>query len=84
MLGGDVSCRIPHRVRDGYGIRDYMVDEAADDGVGLIITCDNGISALGAAKRAKELGIKYILTDHHEVPDKKAGRVGLRSYGDPN
>lgn len=70
MLGGEVSCRIPHRVKDGYGIRDYMVDEAADDGVGLIITCDNGISALGAAKRAKELGIKYILTDHHEVPDK--------------
>ena len=32
MLGGEVSCRIPHRVKDGYGIRDYMVDEAADDG----------------------------------------------------
>lgn len=70
MLGGDVSCRIPHRVRDGYGIRDYMVDEAADDGVGLIITCDNGISAVSAADRAKELGLTYILTDHHEVPDR--------------
>lgn len=54
-------------------IRDYMVDEAADDGVGLIITCDNGIAALGAAKRAKELGIKYILTDHHEVPGQGRG-----------
>ena len=70
MLGGDVTCRIPHRVSDGYGIRDYMVDEAADEGVGLIITCDNGISAVSAADRAKELGITYILTDHHEVPDK--------------
>ena len=61
MLGGEVSCRIPHRVKDGYGIRDYMVDEAKEDGIGLIITCD--------ASRAKELGITYILTDHHEVPD---------------
>lgn len=68
MLGGDVSYRIPHRVRDGYGIRDYMVDEAYSDGIGTIITCDNGISATGAAIRAKELGIKYIITDHHEVP----------------
>lgn len=70
MLGGDVSCRIPHRVKDGYGIRDYMVDEAADDGIGLIITCDNGISAVSAAQRARESGITYILTDHHEVPDR--------------
>ena len=69
MLRGEVSCRIPHRVRDGYGIRDYMVDEAKEDGIGLIITCDNGISAVSAANRAKELGITYILTDHHEVPD---------------
>lgn len=69
MLGGEVSCRIPHRVKDGYGIRDYMVDEAKEDGIGLIITCDNGISAVSAASRAKELGITYILTDHHEVPD---------------
>lgn len=69
MLGGEVSCRIPHRVKDGYGIRDYMVDEAKAEGIGLIITCDNGISAVSAASRAKELGITYILTDHHEVPD---------------
>ena len=57
MLGGEVSCRIPHRAKDGYGIRDYMVDEAKEDGIGLIITCDNGISAVSAASRAKELGI---------------------------
>lgn len=68
MLGGDVSYRIPHRVKDGYGIRAYMVDEAHNDGIEVIITCDNGISAVDAAQRAKELGIVYILTDHHEVP----------------
>ena len=75
MLGGDVSCRIPHRVKDGYGIRDYMVDEALDEGVGLIITCDNGISAVEAADRAKEAGITYILTDHHEVPSKDGKEI---------
>lgn len=75
MLGGEVSCRIPHRVKDGYGIRDYMVDEAKEDGIGLIITCDNGISAVSAASRAKELGITYILTDHHEVPDNNGTEI---------
>lgn len=68
MLGGKADYRIPHRVKDGYGIRSYMVDEAYNCGAGLVITCDNGISATDAAFRAKELGIKYILTDHHEVP----------------
>lgn len=68
MLGGDADYRIPHRVKDGYGIRSYMVDEAYSDGIKTIITCDNGISAVDAALRAKELGITYILTDHHEVP----------------
>ena len=68
MLGGNVDYRIPHRVKDGYGIRSYMVDEAYFDKAGTIITCDNGISATDAARRAKELGITYILTDHHEVP----------------
>lgn len=68
LLGGNVDYRIPHRIKDGYGIRSYMVDEAYNDRVGMIITCDNGISAVDAALRAKELGITYILTDHHEVP----------------
>ena len=68
MLGGNADYRIPHRVKDGYGIRSYMVDEAYSDGAGTIITCDNGISATDAALRAKELDITYILTDHHEVP----------------
>jgi len=68
MLGGNVDYKIPHRVKDGYGIRSYMVDEAYNCGAGAIITCDNGISAPDAALRAKELGMKYILTDHHEVP----------------
>ena len=67
-LGADVTWRIPHRVRDGYGIRGYMAEEAKADGVDTIITCDNGISATDAISRAKELEMTVIVTDHHEVP----------------
>lgn len=67
-LGGDVIWRLPHRVRDGYGIRDYMVEEAVERGADTIITCDNGISALAAAEKAREAGVTYIITDHHEIP----------------
>ena len=77
MLGGDVCYRIPHRVKDGYGIRDYMVDEAKELSVETIITCDNGISAVSAGERAKELGITYVITDHHEVPTDEAGNEKL-------
>ena len=66
-LGGQVSYQIPHRQRDGYGIRSYMAEQAASEGVDTIVTCDNGISAIDAIKRAKELGLTVVLTDHHEV-----------------
>lgn len=68
-LNGQADIAIPNRVTDGYGMNPEMVEEAARDGVGLIITCDNGIKANEAAQRAKELGIKLIITDHHEIPD---------------
>lgn len=68
MLGGNAGYRIPHRVKDGYGIRDYMAQEAYEDGYTTILTCDNGISAVSAIQKAKELGMTVLLTDHHEVP----------------
>lgn len=68
MLGGMPGYQIPHRVHDGYGIRDYMATEAFEEGYDTIITCDNGISAMEAVRKAKELGMTVLLTDHHEVP----------------
>lgn len=68
QLGADVVWRIPHRTRDGYGIRGYMAEEAKEQGVDTLITCDNGISAVEAVGRAKELEMTVIITDHHEVP----------------
>ncbi len=66
--GGDVSYAIPHRMKDGYGINNEMVRDASDDGVKLIITCDNGISASEQVAYAYELGLEVIVTDHHQVP----------------
>lgn len=65
--GADVDYVIPHRVKDGYGINESIVKKAKDDGVELIITCDNGISAHEAVDYAKQLGMKIIVTDHHDV-----------------
>ena len=67
-LGADVYVDTPDRCLDGYGINRRLIQEAADRGVSLIITCDNGIAALEPAEFAAELGIELIITDHHEVP----------------
>ncbi|MBR1742840.1 MAG: DHH family phosphoesterase, partial [Lachnospiraceae bacterium] len=75
LLGGDAGYRIPHRVKDGYGIRDYMAEEACREGCEILLTCDNGISAYDAVVRAKELGMKVVITDHHEVPKKDGADV---------
>ena len=55
-------------MKDGYGINTTMIDKANEDGIELIITCDNGISAAGEIEYATSLGMSVIVTDHHEVP----------------
>jgi len=67
-LGAVVDYRIPDRVRDGYGINERLVREASEDGISLILTCDNGISAAEQIALAYELGMKVIVTDHHDIP----------------
>ena len=66
--GADVDTVIPDRIKDGYGINEQLIDRASADGVELIVTCDNGIAASSQIAYAKELGMKVIVTDHHEVP----------------
>ncbi|WP_341736714.1 single-stranded-DNA-specific exonuclease RecJ [Microcoleus sp. CAWBG640] len=67
-LGAKVDYAIPSRMREGYGINDRIVEEFHSEGVALILTVDNGIAALGPVKRARELGVKVIITDHHDLP----------------
>ncbi len=66
-----VDFHIPDRVKEGYGINESIIRSAKDSDVDLIITCDNGISAIEQIKLAKELGIKVIVTDHHDIPFKE-------------
>ena len=66
-LGADADVRIPDRIKDGYGINDDIIKQAKDEDISLIITCDNGIAAHSQMELARDLGIKVIITDHHEV-----------------
>ena len=76
-IGANVDTVIPDRIKDGYGINEHLIDGAKEDGVQLIVTCDNGIAASAQIAYAKKLGIKVIVTDHHEVPFEETaeGRV---------
>ena len=67
-VGANVDTVIPDRVKDGYGINEHLIDGAKADSVDVIVTCDNGIAAYQQIAYAKELGMKVIVTDHHEVP----------------
>ncbi len=66
-IGANVDYAIPDRIRDGYGINVQMIDAAKEEGVELILTCDNGISAIEELKHARELGLTVLVTDHHDV-----------------
>lgn len=76
-LGIDNKIYVPDRVSEGYGLNKRIVKQAWDEGFRFLITCDNGISAGEAVDYAKELGMKVIVTDHHEVPY-KMGENGER------
>ena len=80
--GGNVSFHIPDRIKEGYGINESIIRKASEDNVDIIITCDNGIAAIDQVKLAKELGLKVIITDHHDVPFVEEN--GERKYVVPN
>lgn len=71
--GAQVDYAIPRRVEDGYGVNPSMIVSAKEDGISLILTCDNGIAAAEAVAAAKEAGMTVIVTDHHEVPFDEEG-----------
>ena len=75
-LGCDVDMMIPNRITDGYGINEHLIEQARQEGRDTIITCDNGIAAVTQIRKAKDLGMTVIVTDHHEVPfeDLEGGR----------
>lgn len=66
--GAKVDAVIPHRIHDGYGLNENLIQEAWEAGTDTIVTCDNGIAAKEQIAYARSLGMTVIVTDHHEVP----------------
>lgn len=65
LCGGKVEYKVPHRIREGYGMRDEVIEQAAERGIRLIISVDTGIRAFAAAETATRCGVDLIVTDHH-------------------
>ena len=65
LAGGITTCHVPHRIRDGYGMKNDAVEDAAALGVKLIVSVDTGIRANQVVQHAAGLGIDVIVTDHH-------------------
>jgi single-stranded-DNA-specific exonuclease len=83
LLGGIADFHVPHRIKEGYGIRDNVIEAAHAGGVKLVISVDTGIRAFEAAKTAKRLGLDLIVTDHH-LPEKGEGVPDALAILNPN
>jgi len=79
----DVRYHIPHRLREGYGMQDARIEEAAREGVRLVVSVDTGIRAFAEAASAKRVGLDLIVTDHH-LPDGVAGLPEALAVLNPN
>ena len=69
LLGADVVHYIPERLTEGYGLQPSGIERLHAEGVHLVVSVDCGIRGLDAARRARELGVDLIVTDHHEPDD---------------
>jgi single-stranded-DNA-specific exonuclease len=69
LLGGHVVHFIPERMKHGYGLQVEAIERLAAEGVRVVVSVDCGIRGADAARRARELGVDLIITDHHEPED---------------
>ncbi len=84
LLGGsDVRFHVPHRLREGYGMKGEVIEAAVAAGARLVISVDTGIRAFAAAEAAATLGIDLIVTDHH-LPDPTRGLPAALAVLNPN
>lgn len=75
--GARVDYRLPHRENDGYGLNCSVVDELSKQGISLIVTVDNGVSAVEEVAYAASHGIDVVVTDHHQPPDRLPKAVAV-------
>ena len=83
-LGANFKYHIPNREDEGYGMNSNRIRKLKEEGVEVILTCDNGISAMEEVKLAKELGMTVVITDHHDIPyvEKGGKRKNVIPEGD--
>ncbi len=76
LCGGAADFHVPHRILEGYGMKDDVIERAAASGIRLIISVDTGIRAFAGAETARRLGVDLIVTDHH-LPGKEGVPVAV-------
>ncbi len=82
-LGATADFHIPNRLKDGYGIQTEVLEEAVRAGASLLISVDTGIRALDPLRRAGELGLDVIVTDHHLPEDELPPAVAILNPNQP-
>jgi single-stranded-DNA-specific exonuclease len=83
LCGGAADFHVPHRIKEGYGIKDDVIERAAAGGVKLVISVDTGIRAFQAAETARRVGLDLIVTDHH-LPEASEGVPNALAVLNPN
>ncbi len=83
LCGGTADFHVPHRIKEGYGIKDDVIERAAAAGVKVVISVDTGIRAFQAAETARRVGVDLIVTDHH-LPEAHKGVPGAYAVLNPN
>ncbi|HKW76739.1 MAG TPA: single-stranded-DNA-specific exonuclease RecJ [Terriglobales bacterium] len=83
LCGGTTEFHVPHRIKEGYGIKDNVIERATAAGVKLVISVDTGIRAFQAAETARRLGVDLIVTDHH-LPEVHEGVPNALAVLNPN
>jgi single-stranded-DNA-specific exonuclease len=83
LCGGSADFHVPHRIKEGYGIKDDVIERAAAAGVKLVISVDTGIRAFQAADTARRVGVDLIVTDHH-LPEAHEGVPKALAVLNPN
>ncbi|MBZ5533789.1 MAG: single-stranded-DNA-specific exonuclease RecJ [Acidobacteriia bacterium] len=83
LCGGSADFHVPHRIKEGYGIKDDVIERAAAAGVKLVISVDTGIRAFQAADTARRVGVDLIVTDHH-LPEAHEGVPNALAVLNPN
>jgi single-stranded-DNA-specific exonuclease len=83
LCGGTADFHVPHRIKEGYGIKDDVIERAAAAGIRVVISVDTGIRAFQAAETARRVGIDLIVTDHH-LPEAHEGVPNAWAVLNPN